>query len=530
VTAGTLTSAAYSQTFGYDNMNRLTSGPAGSYTYGDSAHLHAATAVGSAYTAKYDASGDMTCRAPSSSQTCAGTPTGAALSYDNEGRLTAWQNAQSSPTSTDNFLYDGEGNRVEQQSAASGTTTTTIYVGGVEELRTISGSTTTTTYYTLAGQRIALAVNGTLSYLASDLLGSATVALDGAGNVSASQLFAPYGTSRYSSGTMPTDRGFTGHHADAVTGLDYYNARYYDPAIGQFSSADLVLDGLNRYAYVGGNPETSSDPSGNDPVPPFWPVVGPWIPIIGGFELWLWVGSQSPAGESQAEIDRYFARYFAWQHAFATAGAHHICDSCDFYPATVKTPTNQGDGGNPPKPKPPKGHHHHTERPNKPKPSTDGAMQGGGGRRVWRARGDIVREVHLHQNRLGGLRVNPRTGRGTATAGGLVISNSATGVTLKTFGPYTGTNERGGESHAENQAVEDAVEWLSVNGSSLATDGVTIDIITHRKPCDYECQPRLISDEWLMRLQAAAPETNIMFTIWAYDYGTELFSPYSGES
>jgi RHS repeat-associated protein len=236
---------------------------AGSHTYGDAAHLHAATAVGSGYTAKYDASGNMTCRAPTSSQTCSGTLTGAALNYDNEGRLTAWQNAQSGPTSTDNFLYDGEGNRVEQQSVVSGTTTTTVYVGSVEELKTTAGSTTTTTYYLLGGQRIALAVNGTLSYLASDLLGSTTVALDGAGNVTASQLFTPYGTSRYSNGTMPTDRGFTGQHADAVTGLDYYNARYYDPAVGQFTSADAILAGLNRYAYVGDNPESKADPTGH---------------------------------------------------------------------------------------------------------------------------------------------------------------------------------------------------------------------------------------------------------------------------
>jgi RHS repeat-associated protein len=266
VTAGTLTSAAYSQSFGYDNMNRLTSGSAGTYTYGDGAHLHAATAVSTGYTAKYDAAGDMTCRAPTSGQTCSGTLTGAALTYDNEGRLTQWQNAQSSPTSTDSFLYDGEGNRVEQQSAVSGTTTTTVYVGGMEELKTTAGSTTTTTYYTLGRQRIALAVNGTLSYLASDLLGSTTVALDGAGNVSASQLFAPYGTSRYVSGTMPTDRGFTGQHGDAVTGLDYYNARYFDPVVGQFTSADTALDGLNRYAYVKGNPETDTDPTGHDVV------------------------------------------------------------------------------------------------------------------------------------------------------------------------------------------------------------------------------------------------------------------------
>jgi hypothetical protein len=63
-----------------------------------------------------------------------------------------------------------------------------------------------------AGQRIALAVNGTLSYLASDLLGSASVALDGTGSglPTASQLYAPYGGVRYANGTMPTDYDFTG--------------------------------------------------------------------------------------------------------------------------------------------------------------------------------------------------------------------------------------------------------------------------------------------------------------------------------
>jgi len=53
----------------------------GNYTYGDSSHPHAVTAIGSsgAYTASYDAAGDMTCRAPTSSVTCSGVPTGATL-------------------------------------------------------------------------------------------------------------------------------------------------------------------------------------------------------------------------------------------------------------------------------------------------------------------------------------------------------------------------------------------------------------------------------------------------------------------
>jgi YD repeat-containing protein len=126
-TAGTLSAASYTQSFAYDNLNRLTSGPLGSYIYGDSAHLHGATAIGGQWTGTYDASGNLTCRAPSSTTTCAIPATGAQLSYDNEGQLTAWQNAPSSPTSTDSFLYDGEGNRVEQQVTASGSTSTTVH-------------------------------------------------------------------------------------------------------------------------------------------------------------------------------------------------------------------------------------------------------------------------------------------------------------------------------------------------------------------------------------------------------------------
>ena len=137
---------------------------------------------------------------------------------------------------------------------------------------------------------VALAVNGTLSYLGSDSLGSAEVALTPDGHAQASQLFTPYGTGRYSSGAFPTDIGFTGYHTDATTGLDYANSRYYDPAAGQFSSADTTeAGGLNLYGYVGGSPETFTDPSGHeiiqaDPAPPQGP--GPelglnWGPIIG---------------------------------------------------------------------------------------------------------------------------------------------------------------------------------------------------------------------------------------------------------
>ena len=47
LTAGSLTSANYTQTFSYDMLGQLTSGPLGGYTYSDSAHLHGVTSIGS---------------------------------------------------------------------------------------------------------------------------------------------------------------------------------------------------------------------------------------------------------------------------------------------------------------------------------------------------------------------------------------------------------------------------------------------------------------------------------------------------
>ncbi|MCB0141243.1 MAG: RHS repeat-associated core domain-containing protein, partial [Caldilineaceae bacterium] len=71
-----------------------------------------------------------------------------------------------------------------------------------------------------------------------------------------------------SGNSLATDRQFTGQKYD-VTGLHYYNARYFDDHIGQFVSPDsMVPDGTNlfdwnRYMYVRGRPLNANDPSGH---------------------------------------------------------------------------------------------------------------------------------------------------------------------------------------------------------------------------------------------------------------------------
>jgi RHS repeat-associated protein len=313
ISAGILTAAQYTQAFAYDTMGRLTGGPLGAYTYGNSAHVHAATSIGSIYTTAYDAAGDMTCRAPSSGVTCSGTQTGAQLGYNNEGELSNWQNTPSNPTSTAVFLYDGQGNRVAQQSTQSGTSTTTVYVGNLEQDSTTGTTTTKTTYYYANGSRIAMAVNGVFSYLASDGLGSANVTLNNSGSATSTILYAPYGSVRYGSGTPSSDFGFTGQRSDVATGLDYYGARYYDPSAGQFTSSDTVLPGsgydvwgLSRYAYVECNPVINTDPTGHIHVvadgggggyyaPPPPPSVGPSWLVINGYDVGQHLGNAGNA-------------------------------------------------------------------------------------------------------------------------------------------------------------------------------------------------------------------------------------------
>jgi RHS repeat-associated protein len=62
---------------------------------------------------------------------------------------------------------------------------------------------------------------------------------------------------------------FTGQEEDAETGLLYFNAKYYDPEIGRFISADTMVpdpensQSFNKYMYVRGNPLRYIDPTGN---------------------------------------------------------------------------------------------------------------------------------------------------------------------------------------------------------------------------------------------------------------------------
>jgi RHS repeat-associated protein len=191
--------------------------------------------------------------------------------WDRENRLIAVTATNGSAISVTQFVYDGDGARVLQLLPDGNQT---AYAGALE-VQISATQRITKTYYSVGSQLIALRVytaptSSVLYYLHGDHLGSTSLTTDASGTLVARQLYDAWGNIRASasSGTMPTDIGYTGQRLDA-TGLMYFRARYYASSLGRFVSADTLVPSpsdpqqLNRYAYARGNPVRYTDPTGH---------------------------------------------------------------------------------------------------------------------------------------------------------------------------------------------------------------------------------------------------------------------------
>jgi RHS repeat-associated protein len=235
--------------------------------------------------------------------------------YDAENRLVAVTNTVTSLVTR--FAYDGDGNRVKVTAG----TTTTVYVGNYYEKQ----GTTVTRYYYLGGQRVAMRVGpagqaGTLAYLHGDHLGSTSLATSSSGGVVARQRYYPYGAVRPGgTGTLPTDYTFTGQKDVPGTGLMYYGARYYEPALGRFISADTIVpepgnpQDLNRYTYVRNNPLRYIDATGYYSEEEIMRAFGAstWDEVLGYFQergalegRWGWLETLRQAEDGDLVISR----------------------------------------------------------------------------------------------------------------------------------------------------------------------------------------------------------------------------------
>ncbi|HLG78076.1 MAG TPA: RHS repeat-associated core domain-containing protein, partial [Ktedonobacteraceae bacterium] len=144
------------------------------------------------------------------------------------------------------------------------------------------GGTNNCYYYSLGGLLIGKFDGTNTTFFMTDGLGSVVASFsntEGLAAVLGNQTYEPYGKARYQQGNRGTSKGYTDQYNDNLSGLDYYGARYYDPVAGVFLSPDRVQgngSGMNPYAYVAGNPETLTDPTGQR-------IADCWNPQCGGF-------------------------------------------------------------------------------------------------------------------------------------------------------------------------------------------------------------------------------------------------------
>ena len=73
---------------------------------------------------------------------------------------------------------------------------------------------------------------GGSQFILGDNLGSASVIADASGTLLSSQGYMPWGETRF--GGVGTEYQYTGQYRQAAIGLDYFNARWYYPALGGF--------------------------------------------------------------------------------------------------------------------------------------------------------------------------------------------------------------------------------------------------------------------------------------------------------
>ena len=296
----------------YDNEDRLT---AWNRTDGNKAQSWSLSAAGDWNT--FTENGTATTRTHNAAHelTAAGTTS---LAYDAKGNLASysWDFDNRMISNGWTYTYDALGRRVSKsigmgtasssssstdkktvaKKAGTVTQVTTVFVNTVHPLEHApqagqeiaeyknTGSGTAFTlqrkhvYGEYVDEPVLMANVGgtseTLYYYHANSLHSVAALTNQAGSVVERYSYTAYGSPTFhnADGTVATSQSstvsnpfmYTGRRLDPETGLYYYRARYYNPALGRFISRDPIgyADCENLYAYVGNRPTISLDPSG----------------------------------------------------------------------------------------------------------------------------------------------------------------------------------------------------------------------------------------------------------------------------
>ncbi len=246
------------QQFSYDAAgNRLSMVEANgttTYSYDNADRLQQLTQPdGSSVTFTWDANGNMT-----------GRSDGTTYTWDAANRLTRVDNANG----TTQFAYDGDGRRTGK--IVNGVTTTYLW-DTVAELPVILNERVgdVETKYGYGDELLSMIeMDRNFFYYHADVIGSIRQLSNADSHKSTSYSYKVSGESRGSSGRLVNSFQFTGQYLDYETNLYYLRARYYDPQLGLFMSADPAAGKLerplsqNNYIYAEGSPVNYTDPTG----------------------------------------------------------------------------------------------------------------------------------------------------------------------------------------------------------------------------------------------------------------------------
>lgn len=265
----------YSQSFGYDELNRLRSaeGRYGSiaYTYDD---------VGNRLTRTKNGVNETYTYFPGSNrlQEITGGAHPRTFTYDDNGNITSdgtltfiydqknqLKEVKEEGTSKATYTYNGLGQRVKKE--AGGETTLYHYdLDGKLIAESLPSGSMTREYLYMGKVRVAMvdvANDNAVYHYLNDRLGSPEILTDASGTVVWEAWYEPFGEAHiHPSSSVVNNHRLPGQYYDQETGLHYNYHRYYDPKTGRYLTPDPIGlgGGTNLYTYVGNNPINRNDP------------------------------------------------------------------------------------------------------------------------------------------------------------------------------------------------------------------------------------------------------------------------------